>query len=170
MQGGAAALAAGSDSGWGLPIGTLVLGLRHIGLCGFEAGECMAVERELTAWQKAGGLSQKENALRCGRQPPAWRGAVMQRCRLERWCVTPAGRRKPPQVLPQPCRAPPLRRRLRATLQRLQRITEAYVAVLMEAYTDRAQKLGNALGLDPYLITGGLAARWACWACFGHVA
>ena len=47
VQGGAAALAGGPDSGWGLPIGALVLGLRHLGLSGFELGECMAGERLL---------------------------------------------------------------------------------------------------------------------------
>lgn len=65
-QGGAAALAGGNDGTWALPIGALVLGLRNVGLCGFELGECMAVERELMAWQNAGGLTHRDNALRCG--------------------------------------------------------------------------------------------------------
>ena len=65
MQGGAAALAGGNDGTWALPLGALVLGLRHVGLGGFQLGECMAVERELTAWQKAGQLVEgKDNALR----------------------------------------------------------------------------------------------------------
>jgi len=36
-QGGAAAISGGSDGGWALPIGALVLGLRHIGLSGYGA-------------------------------------------------------------------------------------------------------------------------------------
>lgn len=34
-QGGAAAIASGSDGGWALPIGALVLSLRHLGLGGY---------------------------------------------------------------------------------------------------------------------------------------
>lgn len=64
LQGGAAALASGSDSGWALPVGALVLGLRQVGLSGFEPGECMAVEAELAAWQRAGNLQDRESALR----------------------------------------------------------------------------------------------------------
>ncbi|GAB4819879.1 hypothetical protein N2152v2_006925 [Parachlorella kessleri] len=106
-KGGAGALAGGNDGTWALPLGALVLGLRHVGLGGFQLGECMAVERELTAWQKAGQLVEsKDNALR-----------------------------------------------LRATLLRLQRLTETYCAVLVEAYAQRAKQLGTALGLDPYLVT-----------------
>ncbi|PRW57887.1 water chloroplastic isoform A [Chlorella sorokiniana] len=101
-QGGAQAISRGSDGGWALPIGALVLGLRHIGLSGFGAQECMAIEHELTAWQKAGGFSDRDNALR-----------------------------------------------LKATLQRLRRLTEAYSSELMGAYTARAVAMGKALGLDP---------------------
>jgi hypothetical protein len=36
LQGGAAAIAGGSDGGWALPIGSLVLGLRHVGLSGYN--------------------------------------------------------------------------------------------------------------------------------------
>lgn len=36
-QGGAAAISHGADGGWALPIGALVLGLRHIGLSGYGA-------------------------------------------------------------------------------------------------------------------------------------
>jgi hypothetical protein len=37
MQGGAETIARGNDGGWALPIGALVLGLRHIGLSGYNA-------------------------------------------------------------------------------------------------------------------------------------
>lgn len=51
--------------------------------------------------------------------------------------------------------------RLRATLQRLQRLTEGYSQVLMDAYAERARKLGAALGLDPYLINSKYSAGCA---------
>lgn len=106
-KGGANGLAHGNDGGWSLPLGCLVLGLRHVGLSGFDPGECMALEQELGSWQKEGSLClSKDHALR-----------------------------------------------LRATLFRLQRLLEGYVALLMDSYTQRAQQLGGALGLDPYLIT-----------------
>ena len=38
----------------------------------------------------------------------------------------------------------------------MQRLTETYCAVLVEAYAERAKRLGTALGLDPYLVTGEL--------------
>lgn len=37
VQGGAATISRGSDGGWALPIGALVLGLRHVGLSGYGA-------------------------------------------------------------------------------------------------------------------------------------
>jgi len=63
-RGGARALAGGTDGLWGLPIGALVIGLRHLGLSGYESSECMALEHELTAWQKLGGFQQRDEALR----------------------------------------------------------------------------------------------------------
>ena len=63
-QGGAAAIVAGSDGGWALPIGALVLGLRQVGLSGFEQQECMALERELATWPRMGGFKERDNALR----------------------------------------------------------------------------------------------------------
>ena len=35
----------------------------------------MAIENELEAWQKAGGFSQRDNALRCGASPAPPRAA-----------------------------------------------------------------------------------------------
>jgi phosphoglucan,water dikinase len=63
-QGGAGALAGGTDGAWGLPLGAMVLALRHLGLSGFEPAECMAVEQELGAWQRLGGLQHRPEALR----------------------------------------------------------------------------------------------------------
>ena len=64
-QGGAAKLAGGADGAWALPIGAAVLGVRHMGLGGWQQQECMAVENELSAWQRMGELSSCDNALRC---------------------------------------------------------------------------------------------------------
>lgn len=44
MQGGAETIARGNDGGWALPIGALVLGLRHIGLSGYNAKVCGRVD------------------------------------------------------------------------------------------------------------------------------
>jgi len=41
-----------------------VLGLRHLGLGGVAPAEAIAIEAELTAWQKAGGFQDRDNALR----------------------------------------------------------------------------------------------------------
>jgi len=65
-QGGAEGLAAaGSDGAWALPLGAAVLGVRQLGLAGWEPAECLALENELGAWQAAGGLVEREPALRC---------------------------------------------------------------------------------------------------------
>jgi phosphoglucan,water dikinase len=64
VQGGAATIASSPDAAWALPIGALVLGLRQVGLSGFDPGECMALEHELTTWQRLGNLLDRENALR----------------------------------------------------------------------------------------------------------
>jgi len=67
-QGGAEGLArAGSDGAWALPLGAAVLGVRQLGLAGWEPAECLALENELGAWQAAGGLAEREPALRCAR-------------------------------------------------------------------------------------------------------
>lgn len=68
-QGGAAALATADDKEWALPIGAAVLAVRHMGLSGWQTADCAAVENELTAWQRAGELTEAENALRCGGCP-----------------------------------------------------------------------------------------------------
>ncbi|PSC69113.1 water chloroplastic [Micractinium conductrix] len=100
-KGGAGGIASGSDGAWALPIGALVLGLRYLGLGGYASQECMAVEHELAAWQKAGGFSERDNALR-----------------------------------------------LKATLQRLRRLTETYSQLMLDAYAGRAEVMGRALGLE----------------------
>lgn len=45
--------------------------------------------------------------------------------------------------------------RLKATLQRLRRLTEGYSSELMGAYTARAVVMGKALGLDADRYNGG---------------
>ena len=52
--------------------------------------------------------------------------------------------------VPGPCR-------LKATLQRLRRLTEGYSSELMGAYTARAVAMGKALGLDPDRYNGECA-------------
>lgn len=43
-----------------------MLGIRHMGLGGFAPLEAMAIEAELVVWEREGGYTQRENALRCG--------------------------------------------------------------------------------------------------------
>lgn len=45
-------------------MGALVLGLRMMGLSGWDHSECMALEHELSAWQEQGALREPSNALR----------------------------------------------------------------------------------------------------------
>lgn len=59
QRGGAGALGGGSDGAWALPIGALVIGLRHLGLSGFNPSECMAIENDLAMWQKFGGFQHR---------------------------------------------------------------------------------------------------------------
>lgn len=67
LQGGAEGLseAAAADKAWSLPLGAAVLGVRQLGLSGWEQAECFALENELVAWQQAGKLAEPTNALRC---------------------------------------------------------------------------------------------------------
>lgn len=44
---------------WNQPLGAVVLGIRQLGLSGWQQGECMAIENEIQAWQAAG-LTEKE--------------------------------------------------------------------------------------------------------------
>ncbi|GJS18940.1 phosphoglucan, water dikinase, chloroplastic [Tanacetum coccineum] len=46
---------------WNDPIGALVIGIRQLGLSGWKAEECKAIENELLAWQEKG-LSEKEGS------------------------------------------------------------------------------------------------------------
>ena len=64
LQGGAEGLAGQNDPAWALPLGAVVLGVRHMGLSGWQAAECMAIENELTAWQDQGDFKSQEPALR----------------------------------------------------------------------------------------------------------
>ena len=45
---------AGSADSWSHSLGATVLGLRQLGLSGWQSQECAAVENELQAWQAAG--------------------------------------------------------------------------------------------------------------------
>ncbi|MCO5596749.1 hypothetical protein L7F22_050818 [Adiantum nelumboides] len=48
---------------WNHPLGAIVLGIRHLGLSGWQPGECMAIENEIMAWQSAG-MVEKEDGVR----------------------------------------------------------------------------------------------------------
>lgn len=61
-RGGSKMLATAADGSWALPIGAMVVGLRNLGLTGFDLSECMALEFELTAWQKVGTFSESRDA------------------------------------------------------------------------------------------------------------
>lgn len=52
------------DVAWKPCLGGLVLGIRHMGLGGYSRLEAMALEAELTEWEREGGYAQRENALR----------------------------------------------------------------------------------------------------------
>ena len=57
-------LATAADEAWAKPLGAAVLGVRHMGLSGWQPAECMALENELGAWQAKGGLTDRDSALR----------------------------------------------------------------------------------------------------------
>ena len=63
-QGGPAHLAAAQDSAWAKPLAAAVLGVRHMGLSGWQTAECMAVENELAKWQELGELTGELAAKR----------------------------------------------------------------------------------------------------------
>lgn len=63
-QGGFEYLMNGSDGVWALPLGSLVLCLRHLGLSGYQQAECMAIENELMTWQEMGGFNHQDEARR----------------------------------------------------------------------------------------------------------
>jgi phosphoglucan,water dikinase len=63
-KGGADFLSTANDGAWALPIGALVLSLRHIGLTGYNQSECMALENELMRWQQIGGFGLQDEARR----------------------------------------------------------------------------------------------------------
>lgn len=63
-KGGPSWLSRSSDSEWALPIGSLVLGLRHLALDYWDPAECAQIESELTAWQKEGKFRERDSALR----------------------------------------------------------------------------------------------------------
>ena len=53
-EGGSDGLAGAHENAWALPVGMLVLALRHMGLSGWKSAECAALDEELSAWQNAG--------------------------------------------------------------------------------------------------------------------
>lgn len=85
MQGGAEGLAeARADKAWSLPLGAAVLGVRQLGLSGWEQTECFALENEIGAWQQAGKLAEPLNALRWVLRCPLYLGVL---CRV--WDTVP---------------------------------------------------------------------------------
>lgn len=66
LQGGSHGLSdTSSDKAWSLPLGAAILGIRQLGLNGWDQQECLALENELGAWQQEGNLSDPTAALRC---------------------------------------------------------------------------------------------------------
>lgn len=98
-------LASAPDNSWALPIGALILGLRHLGMGGWEDMECFAIENELAMWHKLGRISVAENALR-----------------------------------------------MKATLERLQRLISKISQDVVGLFAGRAGALGDALGVEPFMI------------------
>ncbi|KAK9806472.1 hypothetical protein WJX73_000758 [Symbiochloris irregularis] len=101
VQGGPEALAQGGDKAWALPLGAAVLGVRHLGLGGWQGPECMAIENELGTWQSKGSLNEHLAALR-----------------------------------------------LKSSLERAQRLTQAFTDALLAVLPERADTLGRALGIE----------------------
>jgi phosphoglucan,water dikinase len=64
-QGGSAFLSKAEDAAWAKPLGAALLGVRHMGLSGWQPAECMALENELAEWQEHGGLIENLQARRC---------------------------------------------------------------------------------------------------------
>ncbi|KAH7438540.1 hypothetical protein KP509_04G019300 [Ceratopteris richardii] len=52
-----------SVNDWNHPLGAVVLGIRHLGLSGWQQGECMAIENEVMAWQSAG-IIEKQDGMK----------------------------------------------------------------------------------------------------------
>ncbi|GMH42043.1 hypothetical protein BSKO_09962 [Bryopsis sp. KO-2023] len=102
-SGGFEGLEASSDQSWALQFGALILGLRHLSMDGWEPQECMALENELTAWQKEGNVVTPLNALR-----------------------------------------------VKATLERLQRLSEDFCDSLLEELAPRAQSLAVGLNVSDH--------------------
>ena len=65
FQGGSGFLAKAEDAAWAKPLAAALLGVRHMGLSGWQPAECMAIENELAEWQEHGGLSEDVPARRC---------------------------------------------------------------------------------------------------------
>ena len=99
-----------------------------MGLSGWQPAECMAVENELTKWQELGELTAELAAKRCpdGTSLDVVFGDVL--CSRQ---------------------SDMLVHRLKATLERLQRLTQLYVDSLLLVFSERAQCIGAALDLEP---------------------
>lgn len=92
---------------WNHPLGAVVLGIRHLGLSGWQQGECMAIENEIMAWQSSG-MAERE-----GNEDSA---------RI--WAL-----------------------RLKATIERARRLSEAFSDALLQIYPRNVEKLGRAFGI-----------------------
>jgi hypothetical protein len=96
------------------------------------------VENELSAWQRMGELSSRDNALRC-----VYPGANRV------WCNVPTYHLSTKLCMhwrgavgaPMPCR-------LKATLERAQRMTQGFTDSLLEVLPSMADSLGSALGIQ----------------------
>lgn len=94
-------------NGWNHPLGAIVLGIRNLGLSGWQQSECMAIENEIMTWQSAG-MVEKEGREECARV----------------WAL-----------------------RLKATIERARRLSEAFSDALLQLYPKNVEKLGKAFGI-----------------------
>lgn len=68
--------------------------------------------------------------------------------------------RLPPPAAPSP---PSPHGSLKATLQRLRRLTETYSQSMIDALSQRAERMGRALGLDAEMYNGAVALVVILW-------
>ena len=57
-------LATSPAAAWSVPLGSLLLAVRNIGLAGWSPRECFSIENELTTWRSAADADTRDGALR----------------------------------------------------------------------------------------------------------
>ncbi|XP_024534041.1 phosphoglucan, water dikinase, chloroplastic isoform X1 [Selaginella moellendorffii] len=111
-----------STSKWKQPLGGVVLGIRQLGLSGWQQAECLAIENELMTWEKDGICGKGMSIILFVFSNLS--GSLGSEEDIRMWGL-----------------------RLKATLDRTHRMAETYSDLLLKLYPKRAQNLGNALGI-----------------------